>query len=85
MGEDGAESIDGVDVLKYLGRLLERSDDGCPEVLRKNRKVRQVWGCQWKFMRRKGADTFISEKLYCTVVQAVLLFGMETWVLSAKM
>ena len=43
MGEDGANNIDGVDVLKYLGSHLNRSDDNWPAVLRNIRKVRQVW------------------------------------------
>ena len=36
-------------------------------------------------MRREGADQIISEKLYRTVVQAVILFGSETWVLTSAM
>ena len=28
---------------------------------------------------------FISENFYCVVVQAVLIFGAETWVMSAAM
>ena len=28
-------------------------------------------------------DPFVSEKFYCAVVQAVLIFGAYTWVLSA--
>ena len=34
-------------------------------------------------LRQEGADPIISEKFYCAVVQAVLLFGSETWVLTA--
>ena len=36
-------------------------------------------------MRREGADPIILEKFYCVVVQVVLLFGSETWVLTAAM
>ena len=36
-------------------------------------------------MRREGADTIVSEKFYRVVVQAVVLFGLETWVLTATM
>ena len=57
----------------------------CSAVLRKSRKARQVWGRLGKFLRREGEDLFVSEKLYHTVVQAVLIFGAETWVLLAAM
>ena len=36
-------------------------------------------------LRREGADPLISESFYCTVVQAVLLFGSETLLLMAEM
>ena len=36
-------------------------------------------------LRRDGADPIILEKFYRTVVQALLLFGSETWVLTAAM
>ena len=36
-------------------------------------------------LRREGTDPILSEKLYRAVVQVVLLFGDETWVLKAAM
>ena len=45
---------------------------------------RKVWGRLGKFLRREGADPIISEKFYHTLVQAVILFGYETWVLTAE-
>ena len=38
-----------------------------------------------KLLMREGAYQIISEKFYRAVVQAVLLFGSETWVLTAVM
>ena len=43
-GEEEAERIEGVGRFKYLGRLLGRSDNDWPAVLRNIRKARQVWG-----------------------------------------
>ena len=65
---------------KYLGRLLDRSDDDRPAVLHNIRKARQVWGWLGKLLRREGSEPVVSEKFYRAVVQAVLLFGEETWV-----
>ena len=84
-GDNGAECFECVDSFKYLGRVLHQTDDDCPTVLRNIQRVRQVWGRLGKFLRREGADPIISEKFYRVVVQAVLLFGSETWVLSAAM
>ena len=38
-----------------------------------------------QFLRREGSDLIISEKFYRAVVRAVILFGSETWVLTALM
>ena len=85
IGEDEAECIEGVEVFKYLGRLLYRLEDDWPAVLRNIRKVRQVWGHLGKILQRKGSYPSISEKLNCVAIQVVLLFGEDTWVLLAPM
>ena len=41
-GEDEAERIEGAEVFKYLGQLLDRSEADWPAVLRNIKKVRQV-------------------------------------------
>ena len=38
-----------------------------------------------KLLRRKGADPILLEMFYFVVVQVVLLFGVETWVLKSLM
>ena len=58
-------------------------DTKCPTTLLK--KVRQVWGRLGKLLQREGMEPEVLEKLYHTVVQAVLLFGVETWVLTSPM
>ena len=42
-------------------------------------------GAVKEVLTQKGLDMIISEKFYCTVFQAVLLFGDETWVLMEEM
>ena len=51
-GEDEEELIKGVWRFKYLGRLLDRSDDYWKEVLHNIRKESQVWGRIGKLLRR---------------------------------
>ena len=65
--------------------MLHWSDNNWPEVLQNNSKVRKVWGCLRKILWREGAKSAISAKFYCAVIQAVLLFGAETWLLLAPM
>ena len=42
MGEEDEETIDGVDNFKYLGQLLDRSDDNWPVVRWNIWKARQI-------------------------------------------
>ena len=49
------------------------------------KKARQVWGRLGKLLWSEGTGLEVSETFYRAVVQAVLLFGMETWVLLSPM
>ena len=44
-----------------------------------------MWGRLGELLQREGVDPAVSEKSYRAVVQAVLLFGAETWVLLEPM
>ena len=72
-------------MFKYLGQLLYRLDGDWPEVLHNIRKARQVWGRRRKLLRREGVYSDVSKTFYHAVLQVVLLFGAETWVLLAPM
>ena len=54
-------------------------------VIQKIRKARQVWGRIGIILRREGTEPITSVVFYRVVVQVVLLFGTEMWVLSAAM
>ena len=72
-------------MFKYLRRLLDRLDDDCTAVLRIIWKALQVWVRLRKLLWREEVEPEVSAKFYCAVVQAVLLFGAETWVILARM
>ena len=74
-----------MDSFEYLGCVLHWLDEDFPEVVWNIGGARQVWGRLGKLLRREGADPIVSAKLYREVVQAVLLFGAETWVFTAEM
>ena len=48
-------------------------------------KARRSWGRLSWVLVREGADPKVSRTFYTALVQAVLLFGAETWVLIPRM
>ena len=75
----------GVYSFKYLGCVLHRTDEDWPAVRHNIVRARKFWGRLGKLLRREGADQIISASFYRAVVQAVLLFGAESWVLTETM
>ena len=68
--------------LKYIGRVLLAADNDWPVVVRNLRKARQKWAWLTRVLIREGADAWTSCQIYLTVVQLVLLYGSETWVMK---
>ena len=67
-GEDDTECIEGVEVFKCLGRLMDRSVGDLPAVLQNISKARQVCGRLCNILRREGAEPSVSEKFYRVVI-----------------
>ena len=70
---------------KYLGRVLAAEDDYWPAVVRNLRHARQKWERLTWVLSREGADARTSGQIYLSVVQLVVLYGSETWVLTPHM
>ena len=83
VAEKVAEFIKGLEVFKYLGWLLDPSENNSPAVLHNIRKLRQVWERHVKLLQREGTYPSVSETFYHALLQLVLLFGAEMWVLLA--
>ena len=64
---------------------MTAGDNDWPEVAGDLEKARRSWGRLQRILRREGATPRISESLYKAVVQQVMLFGAETWVVTPKM
>ena len=76
------EELERVEVFRYLGRLLSY-DDNDSQALRSNlRKARKCWGRLQRVLRAENASPRVSGMFYKATVQAVLLFGSESWNLS---
>ena len=64
---------------------MTAGDDEWPAVAGNLVKARKSWGGMQGILRREGATTQISENFFKAVVQQVLLFGAETWVVTPNM
>ena len=79
------EPIKNVTEFKYLGRVLTVGEDNWLVVVGNLVKAQRSWGRLSQVLGREGADPKASQMFYTAVVQAVLLFGAETWVLTPRM
>lgn len=77
--------IEIVTEFKYLGRVVEKQDDDWPAVNRNIRRAQFAWGKLRRILSREGAKPKTMATIYKAVVQAVLLYGAESWVLSLAM
>ena len=70
---------------KHLGHIIFSTDDICTEVDLNLQWVQGKWGRIVSILGREGADKRTAGKFYVVVVQAVLLFGSETWVVTPRL
>ena len=71
--------LETVESFKYLGRVL-RYDGNDVQAVRINlRKARATWERLSRVMRSEHASSRVCGLFYKATVQAVLLFGSETW------
>ena len=71
-----------MEVFRYLGRLISY-DDADTQAMRSNlRKARGCWAWVSHVLRAENATPKTCGMFYKATVQAVLLYGSETWSLS---
>ena len=78
----GGEEIKRKDEFNYLGRVLSNKDDDTRAIDNQISKARAKWNSIASILKQEGADPKTMATFYKTVVQAVLLYGAETWVVS---
>ncbi len=77
------EELERVEVFKYLGRLLSYEDDNDTQAMRANlAKARRCWARVSRVLRAENASPKVCVVFYKATIQAVLLFGSETWNLA---
>ena len=68
----------------YLGRILMVGDNDWPAVAGNLWKAQNSLGRLHRILSREGADKRVSGNFFKAVVQQVLLFGAETWVVTPR-
>ena len=81
----GDALVEGVATFKYMGRPIDHTCDNWPEIRWNIKRASPVWGRLVKMLRREGGYSKMAEIFYMAVTQAVLLFGLDTWVLLSVM
>ena len=66
-------------------RFLTAVEDNWPEVVGKLKKVQKIWARLTRILGREGDNPRVLGVFFKAVVQAVLIFGSETWVLTPHM
>jgi hypothetical protein len=74
--------LERVEVYKYLGRMMAQDDDDTQAVHAQLWKACATWAQVGKVLWSENTSLIIAAKFYLAVVQAFLLYGSETWVIS---
>jgi hypothetical protein len=76
------DELERVEVFKHLGWLLAYDDNHTQAMQGNMKKARKSWGQVSRILRAMNASPKVCGVFYIAIVQAVLLFGSETWKLS---
>jgi phage FluMu protein Com len=76
------QSLERVEVFKYLGRLLAMDDNDMPAVRANLKKARKCWTMFSRLLTGENMSPRVCGMFYRAVIQSVLLFGSESWVLT---
>ena len=71
-----------VNLLKYLNYIITSLDDAWPELVGNLNNVMKRWVWLLIILRREGVNPRVSGMFFKAVVQVVLLFGSEMWVMT---
>jgi hypothetical protein len=76
------EDLERVEMFKYLGRLVSYDDNNAQAMRLNLKKACKSWAQVSHVLRAENASPKVCGVFYKATVQAVLLFGSETWKLS---
>jgi len=76
------EPLERVEVFKYLGRLLSMDDTDTQAIRANLAKARTAWKMFHRLLRGQNMSPRVCGMFFKAVIQAVLLYGSESWVLT---
>ena len=79
------EKIDKAAEFKYLGRILEETDNNEHAANRQLTRARARWGSIAKILTIDGASPRVMGYFYKAIIQTVLLYWSELWTLTGRM
>jgi hypothetical protein len=71
--------LERAEVFKYLGRLLAQDKDDAQAIRQQMRKAWGVWTSERQVLHEENIIPWVAAKFYMAVIQAILLYGSETW------
>ena len=74
-----------VNPLKYLGRVISATDDDWTAVVRTLDRAKKVRSRMLRIISREVAPPQVSGFFFKAVIQAVLILGADTWVVTPCM
>ena len=78
-------SIENVSEFKYLGRMISANDRDELAVTARIKAARSKWMQLYRILSADGTGCKTMSRFYLAIVQAVLLYGSETWVLTDRL
>ncbi len=76
--------LERVEVYKYLRRMMAQDDNDIQAICAQLQKARATWDRVGKVLQGENMSPTIAAKFYLAVVQAILLYGSKTWVISPQ-
>jgi len=67
---------------RYLGRIIDDEDDDNHAALRQLARASEKWGRIGRVLQSEGVSPRVMGYFYKAIVQAVLLYGSESWTVS---
>ena len=68
----------------YLGRWFDENDDDSYCINENIKKARGRWNSIANILKREGANAAVMGRFYLTIMQAVLLYGAESWTINKR-
>ena len=76
------KKLERVSEFKYLGRIFSQDDDDSKCINKQLKKARARWNNVAQVLSREGANAPTMARFYKAIIQAVLLYGADSWTIT---